>query len=359
MAKQRTELDRRCPSPPYTRWDQRKEPVLLCFLKNIDGKSLCLSLQTQNPDIARGHMRLIVAWLLAKGHLSPDSGAAKVYGRKGVRRSWLKKVEAEVRRLKALPAGEYGPEALATATRWGRPVGIIHYLAGRKPELAAGTHATRRMRARDLLGKRFPMGRTWENRRQGGKSFFWNAKVPTARLQIDGRRWQWPLKVADGDQAETLMAPVRVARESLRQAALKVLNCELGTDAAVAAAAARTIARGQLAAAIIAVGGPPELADSVIRGPNGKGGTPSPLPLAVTLKATNQAKVKQCVEWLADLIIANPKRAPVPLADLRKQAKLKFGVTRRVFEEGKNCCVRRAQKQTKNFNWSIGGRPPG
>jgi hypothetical protein len=96
MAKPTTELAQRCPPPPYTRWDQRVRPVLLCHLKKLtDGKSLCLSLQTQKPDTAKRHMRLLVAWLVAKGHLSPDSGAAKVYGQRGTGRSRLKKLDAQ------------------------------------------------------------------------------------------------------------------------------------------------------------------------------------------------------------------------------------------------------------------------
>ena len=114
----------------------------------------------------------------------------------------------------------------------------------------------------------------------------------TARLQISGRTWQWPLKVIDEKKAGALMASVRAARERLRRAAVEELNCELGSDPALAAAAALSIARGQLAAAIIMAGGPKEVTEFVIKGPKARIGTPSPLPVAVALKATNQAKVK-------------------------------------------------------------------
>jgi len=82
MAKPKTELEQRCPSPPFTRWDQRGKPVLLCHLKRINGKSLCISLETDDPEIAKRHMRLLVPMLIAKGRLSADAGAAKVYGPK-------------------------------------------------------------------------------------------------------------------------------------------------------------------------------------------------------------------------------------------------------------------------------------
>ena len=359
MARPKTELEQRCPSPPYTRWDQRgKKPVLLSYLKLIDRKGLCLSLETDDPEIAKRHMRLLVAMLLNKGRLSPDAGVAQVYGPKGTGRSRIEKVDTEVRRLKALSEAKYGSEALATAKRWRRPVGIIHHLVGRKPELSAAAYRHRRTRARQR-GRVMPMGDTWEHRPQGGKYFFWNGKVLIARLQISGRHWQWPLGVIDEDKAEALVAPVRVARERLHQAAAEELNCELGTDAAVAAAAARTIARGQLAGAIITAGGPKELAEFVIKGPKGEVGAASLLPVAVALKPTKQAQVKHCVEWVANLIRANPDRPPVPLAELRIQAKSRFGVPRRLFEEGNNSCLRQAQRLTRNFKWRKGGRRPG
>ena len=106
-----------------------------------------------------------------------------------------------------------------------------------------------------------------------GQMFGWNGKVLTARLQIGGRVWPWPLKVVDEEKAEALMAPVRVARERLRQAAAEELDCELGTIAALDAAAALAGARAQLARAIIRAGGPEKLADFVRKGPQEEVGT--------------------------------------------------------------------------------------
>jgi hypothetical protein len=340
MAKPKTEL---CPSPPYTRWDQRGKPVLLSYLKLINGKQLCLSLETDDPNIAKGHMRLLVAMSLAKGRLSPDGGAAEVYGPKGTGRSRIEKVDTEVCRLKRLSEAKYGSEALAAAKRWGRPVGIIHHLAGRKPELSAGTYRTRRMRARKR-GRVMPMGDTWEHRPQGGKYFGWNGKVLTARLQIGSRHWQWPLKVIDEEKAEALMAPVRVARERLHQAAAEELNCELGTDAAVAAAAERASARAQLASAIIRAGGPKKLAEFVLKGPAEEVGTAVPQRAAATAspavmsrterKAMRQASLKNCEESYFQLIQAQPDGAEEPRADLEKKMMGEFKVTRK---EARDC----------------------
>jgi hypothetical protein len=99
MVRWKTELQQQRPSPPYTRWDQRGKPVLLCYLKHIEGKSLCLSLQTADPEIAKRRMRLLVAWLLAKRRLSSDSGAAKVYSPRRTDRARRKKFFTEFRRL--------------------------------------------------------------------------------------------------------------------------------------------------------------------------------------------------------------------------------------------------------------------
>jgi hypothetical protein len=87
-------------------------------------------------------------------------------------------------------------------------------------------------------------------------------------------------------------------------------------------------------------------------------GTASLLPVAVILKATKQPKMIESVEWVANLMRANWERSPEPLAELRKQAKSKFGVPRRLFEEGDNCVLRQAERLTKNFNWRKGGRRP-
>jgi hypothetical protein len=228
MAKPTTELGQRCPPLPYTRWDQRGKPVLLSYLPPINGKRVCLSLETDDPDIARRHMRLLVAGLLADGRLSPDSGAAKVYGPKGTRRPRLDRFDAEIRRLKALSEAEYGSEALATAKRWGCPVGIIHHLAGRKPGLSAGTYRTRRMRARKR-GEQIAKGASWHYGRVGGKCFYLNGGVMNARLEVAGRKYLWPLPTRDRDEAAAIMEPVRVARERVREAAKRVLDYELGS----------------------------------------------------------------------------------------------------------------------------------
>jgi hypothetical protein len=344
MASPTTELGQRCPPPPYTRWDQRGNPTLLSYLKPIKGKRLCLSLQTEDPDIARRHMRLLVPSLVAQGRLSADSGAAKAYHPKGTERSRLKKLNTEVRRLKAVSQANYASEAGAAANRCGLPVGIIYCLVGRKPPLSHGTFATRRTRAREN-DRRMPMGDTWEHRAQGGKCFFWNHGVLTARIHIDGRTWQWPLKVNHEEQAESLMGPVRAARERLQQAANETLNYELGTKEAVAAAAARTDARVQLGRAIIKARGPKKL-------------------LAVLLKrraerrAMKLAVQEDCVKAYMNFIEASPEGATVPRIALEKKMMEDFGVGRDDARKARKEAIRRMRPSLpKDSKWDQPGAP--
>jgi hypothetical protein len=269
-------------------------------------------------------MRLLVAMLLTKGRLSSDGGAAKMYGPKETGRSRLQKIEAEVCQLKALSEAEYGSQARAAAKRWGCHVGIIHHLVERRPELSAGTFATRRSRARER-GRVMPMADTWEHRPHRGKCYFLNGRVLTARLHIDRRTWQWPLKGADEEQAEALLGSVYVARERLHRAAVAELNCELGTGAALAAASERTGARAQLATAIMTAGGPKELADFVWKGPQREVGAAVPqrasaftVEPSATLSATRrrQAAEKECEQLLIE-------RYRAYLRDGRKERPLK------------------------------------
>ena len=334
MAKPKTELAQRCPPPPYMRWDQRGKPVLLSYLKLINGKRLHLSLETDDPDIARGHMRLLVAMLLAERRLSPDSGSAKVYGPKGTSRPRLDDVDSEIRRLKALSDAEYGSEALATAKRWGRPVGIIHHLAGRKPALSAGTYRTRRMRARQR-GEQTPMGTSWHHRRQGDKYFYSDNGVMHARIQLEGRVYQWSLDTRDVEVAAAIMAPVRLARERVRAAAVQMLGCELGT--AAAAARVRDKACRRFAEAIVRAGGPAELVMKAA--PNAESLQPDRPPLgeaekgmAVAVvaspavrsraerKAMTEASPNNCEERYFQLTQARPDGVPEPRSVLEKWA---------------------------------------
>jgi hypothetical protein len=353
MAKPKTELGRRCPPPPYTRWDQRGKPVLLSYLKLIEGKRLCLSLETKDPDIAKRHMQLLVAMMLAEGRLSPNSAAAEVYGRRGTRRPRLDDVETEVRRLKTLSKAEYGSQALATAKRWGRPVGIIHHLAGRKPELSAGTFRTRRMRARKR-GEQIAKGESWHYRRVGGKCFYLNGGVMNARLEVAGRKYLWPLPTSDRVEAAAIMEPVRVARERVREAAKRALEYERGSVDYADAVRTREKACIAMAAAIIDAGGPIDLSKAVQDPPPGEDGTA--LPKVFKAKPMKKVARGKCIDWLIDLVLTSPDGPTGPRHELEQNAKAKFGVLREDFRACFRVALKKANPTSKS-RWRVGGRP--
>ena len=101
MAKPKTELGQRCPPPPYTRWDQRGKPALLSYLKLIDRKRLCLSLETEDPDIAKRHMRLLVA-------MSPLRETASGVGLEVP--VWVRRLEEALRRTREPDAEDLDDE---------------------------------------------------------------------------------------------------------------------------------------------------------------------------------------------------------------------------------------------------------
>jgi hypothetical protein len=359
MAKPTTELGQLRPPPPYTRWDQRVRPVLLSYVPIIGGKHLCLSLKTQDPDIARRHIRRLVAMLLHRGLLSPDDGVAKGYRSRGTGRSQIEKLDAAVHRLTPLSEAEYGPEALAAAKRFGCPVGFINYFTGRKPQSSAGTHATRRLRARDR-GEKIAKAVSWHYRRVGGKCFYLNGGMMNARLEIGGRKHTWPLPTRNRDEAAAIMEPVRVAREHVREAARGVLNYEIGSVDYADAVRTREKACIAMAAAVLKAGGPKELADFVMKGPQEEVGAPVPRRAAavtaapsVTLHVTRSRKAaeRQCEELLIERHRDNPKERP-------RKNDLRLDMTSQIDEltdVGFNRAYKKAGKITC-WDWHLPGR---
>jgi hypothetical protein len=366
MAKATTELAQRRPPPPYTHWDQRGKPVLLSDVELIEGKAKRtkrLSLKTEDPDIAKRHMEVLVGMWLRQGRLSPDSGAAREYGLKRTRRRRFDALETEVRRLKALFEAEYGSEALATAERWGLPVGFIHDFVGRKPEVSAGTYRTRRMRARQR-GEQTAMGTSWHHRPQGEKYFFRNGRVMNGRLHLGGRVHQWSLKTRDPEVAAAIMTPVRLARERVREAAAEVLG-----SATEAAAITRNEACRRLAEAIIGAGGPMEAAKFVVKAsPDAESLQPDRPPLEdaeleaeirrrrAGRKAMRAASLKKCEERYFELIQAQPGWAPKARADIEKDMMDKFKVTRDETRECRAKAISRYNSVSGNWcNWGEAG----
>lgn len=154
------------------------------------------------------------------------------------------------------------------------------------------------------------------------------------------------------------MTPVRVARKRLHRAAADELNCELGTDEAVAAAAARAAARAQLASAIMTAGGPKKLAELVMNGPQKEVGRDVPQRAAAitappTGKTLRQIARKGCLESLIGLLRRHdlPPEGTVP-AQCEAAMRQFTGLSERAFYN----CLREAERVTRNDKWSKPGR---
>jgi hypothetical protein len=142
----------------------------------------------------------------------------------------------------------------------------------------------------------------------------------------------------------------------LHQAAVQELNCELGTDAAVAAVAARAGARARLARAIITAGGPTKLAEFVLKWTQEEVGTAVPQPVVIQRterRAIKKAALENCVQRYIELIQANPDGPPEPRDILARKMMNDLRVTLREARD----CRGEAIKRTGNLNWVRPGRP--
>jgi hypothetical protein len=228
--------------------------------------------------------------------------------------------------------------------------------------------------------------------------------VLTARFQIAGRPKQWPLKAEDEGHAAALVAPVRDARQKLRQAKIEERKYEVGTKEAAAAAAELTRARDQLANAIITAGGPKELADLVRKGTNDVGTavphaeslrvhrellaqkvarlrTQNGEQLKIALSATanelgcdpadlaerlsrsaqrylrKESAREQWREKVRRWMEQNPERPPKPLRDLLEDSR-KDGVTRQDFRDViREEAAALGQEKGLKISWSAPGNP--
>jgi hypothetical protein len=336
MAKPKTELGQRCPPPPYMRWDQRGRPVLQASMKLTDGSTMSVMLDTDDTEIAQQRIRPLIVSAIADGLLPAESRPARLYGVYDRPDFW-----AEMSRLAALGQAQYDAERAAAEKRFDLPVWIIDRLAKREPRpVGPAAYRKRRFRARQR-GEQTAMGTSWHHRPQGEKYFFRNGRVMNGRLHLACRVYQWSLKTRVAEVAAAVMAPVRLARKRVREAAVEVLGCELGTAAAEAAAAAREEACRRLAEAIIVAGGPMEAAKFVVEAsPDAEDHQPGRPPLGdaeveaeirprgAERKAMHAASLKNCEERYAQLIQAQPGWAPKPRAEIEKEMMDEFKVTR-------------------------------
>jgi hypothetical protein len=234
------------------------------------------------------------------------------------------------------------------------------------------------MRARQR-GEQRAMATSWHHRRQGEKYFYSDNGVMHARIQLEGRVYQWSLETRDVEVAAAIMAPVRLARERVREAAVEMLACELGT--AAAAAAVRQEACRRFAEAIVGAGGPKKLAEFVVKAPPdaeslqpdrpplgdaemGQRARVAVAPVASPTvmsrpdrKAMREASLKNCEERYFQLIQAQPDGAAEPRADLEKKMMAEFRVTRKEARDCRAKAINRYASVTGNScKWGNSGR---
>jgi hypothetical protein len=348
MAKPKTELAQRCPPPPYMEWSRLGRPMLVSNVQRglSTGKRLRVSLSTDDPELAKRLMRILIAQLVIDGRLAPESGAARVYGRGGATAAARGKT---IVRLKTLSQSEYDIQVSLTAQRWGVPKQIVHVMAQRKPTLSVSVFSNRRTRRRKR-GEQIPKGTSWHYRSPRGKHFYLHRKRVNAALRLENTHYRWLLPTRDLTKAAEIMEPVRLARERVHQAAVRTLNYEAGSVEHADAVRNREKACVALASAIIEAGGPMELVTFVQVPPPGEGGTA--LPKALKAKATRSALLEKCVQRYMEYIKANPEGPPKPREELAAEMMQMFHVT---WHECR-LCRQKAIKRTSNANWAKAGR---
>jgi len=311
------------------------------------GKRLRVSFSTDDRELAKRAMRVLIAQLVIDGRLAPGSGAARVYGRKG--RASAAARAKKIVQLKSLAQSEYDTEVPLTAQRWGVPKQIIHVMAARKPTLGVSIFSNRRIRRRKR-GEQIPKGTSWHYRSPHGKCFHLHRKRINAELRLENTHYRWLLPTLDLAKAAEIMEPVRVRRERVHQAAVQMLNCEVGSVEHADAVRNLEKACVALAAAIIEADGPIELAKFVQVPPPGERGLA--LPKAVKVKATKSAVLEKCVQRYIEHIKANPDGPPNSREELAAEMMQMFHVT---WHEAR-LCRQKAITRTGNANWAKPGR---
>jgi len=255
-------------------------------LKQADSTTLRVMMGTADWDEAMRRARPIIERAVLEGRLLANSRAARVYEAFDVPEFW-----ADVARAGGIPHAQYEVEREVIAQRWNFPVWIIDRLAKREARpLKLPGYRTRRYRLRKG-GQPTVMGGSWHYRRGGKKYFFQNGNVMCVRMYIEGRVYQWSLQTRSKDQAARIAGPIGLARDRVRRAAIKLIDCKPGSLAADAALADCAKACRRLSEAIRKAGGPIELVNFVLE--------PPPLPADVMMPSKSQPK---------DLVV-NPAQA--------------------------------------------------
>jgi hypothetical protein len=262
-------------APPFMRWDQRGKPELQLSLEQADGTTLRVMMGTADWDEAMRRARPITERAVLEGRLLANSRAARIYGVFDVPDFW-----ADLARAGGMPQAQYEVEREAIARRWNFPVWIVDRLAKREARsLSLAGYRARRYRLRKR-GQQTMMGSSWHYRRGGKKYFFRNGNMMCVRMYIAGRVYQWSLQTRSNDQAARIAGRIGVARERVRRAATKLIDCKPGSSATDSALTDCAKACRRLSEAIRRAGGPIELVNLVLQ--------PPPLPADVMMPSKRQ-----------------------------------------------------------------------
>ena len=272
-------------APPFMRWDQRGKPELQLTVKQPDGTTLRVMMGTADWDEAMRRARPIIERAVLEGRLLAQSRAARIYGVFDVPDFW-----ADLTRLSGVPHAQYEGQRESVARRWNFPVWIVDRLAKREPRpLKLEAYRTRRYRLRKR-GQPTVIGSSWHYRRGGKKYFFRNGNVMCVRMYIEGRAYQWSLQIRSKDQASQIAGPIGVARERVRRAAIKLIDCKPGSLALDTALADCAKACRRLSEVIQKTGGPIELVNLVLQPPVVPADMTTPSKSQPTNSAVNQTQ---------------------------------------------------------------------
>jgi hypothetical protein len=166
-----------------------------------------------------------------------------------------------LRRLAALPWGEYEPWRAPTSQRLGFHASTIDWLTNhdearrQDPVRRALSEATLRSYGRRTGKKQTPKSRSWQFSRVGTMLHVHSKGHPIyGRVTIDSFTVDWPLPVQNRTAGEAHVKPAVDARESVKKAAEDWRKCSIGSFEAKAASKALLVAQLRFRDALAAVG---------------------------------------------------------------------------------------------------------
>jgi hypothetical protein len=339
-------------TPPFTQWARGPggKPVLQCAVPLSDGSRLSSSLKTADTRVkGPQRMRLLLSHAIAERQLprGVKHPAWGLYG--GPIPEASKRL---LRRLAALPWGEYELQRTAAAQRLGYQASTIDWLTNQDkarqadPVRRARARTLARSRARRKGGMRTPISRSWQFGPVGGLlAVYPDGRPIYAQLTIAGFTLRWPLAVQNRAEGEALVKPVVNARARVREAARNWRECLAESPDAKTALATLFGEQRRFHEALLAVGakrskGWAEVSKVLKEPPYDKSSEPD---------------LEGCTRWFVELLLKNPERPPPgrPVEMLLKEADALF----RVGGRGARRCYEFAQEKTRNRNWSTTRRP--